>query len=44
LSKEQLDNPASYPPHGGKQEIFREIGKAADPMRDMMSEIRQSVH
>ncbi|HWE03885.1 MAG TPA: spermidine/putrescine ABC transporter substrate-binding protein [Tepidisphaeraceae bacterium] len=42
LSKDQLDNPASYPPGSAKLEIFRAIGKASVDLQDMMSEIRHA--
>ncbi len=40
LSKEQLENPASYPPETVKLEIFHDIGKASSDVSAMVSEMR----
>ena len=42
LSKEQLDNPASYPSDVTRLEIFRDIGKASGDIQDLMSQLRQA--
>lgn len=42
LSKAQMDNPASYPALDAKAAIFRDIGKQADPIADMVGEIRHA--
>jgi spermidine/putrescine transport system substrate-binding protein len=39
LSKEQLDNPASYP-KPQKMEIFRDIGKQAAAIDEMVTDLR----
>jgi spermidine/putrescine transport system permease protein len=40
LSKEELENPASYPPGEPKLEIFKDIGKAARDIDKMMTDLR----
>jgi spermidine/putrescine transport system permease protein len=40
LSKEQLDNPASYPKIESKLELFRDIGSAAAMVDQMVTELR----
>jgi spermidine/putrescine transport system substrate-binding protein len=40
LSKEELENPASYPPGEPKLEIFKDIGKAAREIDKMMTDLR----
>lgn len=39
LSKEQLENPASYPPPG-KREIFRDIGKMASEIDKLVTDLK----
>ncbi|HZF55496.1 MAG TPA: spermidine/putrescine ABC transporter substrate-binding protein [Polyangiaceae bacterium] len=41
LSKEQLENPASYPP-AGKREIFRDIGKMASEIDKLVTDLKAS--
>ena len=40
LSKEQLANPASYPPGEPKLEIFKDIGKTARDVDKMLTDLR----
>jgi hypothetical protein len=40
LSKEQLENPASYPPNEGKLELFRDIGSVAAKIDEMVTELK----
>ena len=40
LSPAQLDNPASYPPSSGTNEIFHDIGPATQDLSAMMTELR----
>jgi spermidine/putrescine transport system substrate-binding protein len=40
LNKQQLDNPASYPPGDPKLESFRDIGKTARDIDRMMTDLR----
>jgi spermidine/putrescine transport system substrate-binding protein len=40
LSKEALDNPASYPKGSAKLELFRDIGPAAAMIDEMMTELK----
>jgi spermidine/putrescine transport system permease protein len=40
LTKEELENPASYPPGEPKLEIFHDIGKAARDIDKMMTDLR----
>jgi len=41
LSKEQLENPGSYPPPG-KREIFRDIGKMASDIDKLVTDLKAS--
>lgn len=40
LTKEQLENPASYPPGEAKLELFRDIGPAAADIDRMVTELK----
>ncbi len=42
LSPEQLANPASYPPHPGKLETFRDIGGAAAEIDQLMTDLKSA--
>lgn len=40
LTPEQLANPASYPPPGGKRETYRDIGKAAAEIDKLVTDLK----
>jgi spermidine/putrescine transport system substrate-binding protein len=42
LSKEELANPASYPPQEVKLEIFHDIGKASGDIAALMTEVKNT--
>jgi spermidine/putrescine transport system permease protein len=41
LTKEQLENPASYPP-AGKREVFRDIGKMASEIDKLVTDLKSA--
>ncbi|HVU34021.1 MAG TPA: spermidine/putrescine ABC transporter substrate-binding protein [Opitutaceae bacterium] len=42
LTPEQLANPASYPPHPGRLESFRDIGRAAEGIDRLMTDLKSA--